>query len=104
MANQVKLGAPLLFGVRDEHGRLLLARGQLIGTEAQLKALLSRGIYADREEIDAINDRRALTERQRLTLFDLWEQAIWRLERLLKSVGQKPGFAARCDEFAIQLM
>lgn len=103
--DQVKLGEPLPFGVRDEHGKLLLARGQLITTESQLEALLFRGLYADREEVRAfVEGRREPAERKRLTLFDLWEQAIGRLERLLKDMESQPGFVARCDEFASQLM
>ena len=31
------------------------------------------------------------------------DQAIWRLDRLLKSIGQEPDFSARCDEFTTQL-
>ena len=87
VASQIKVGAPLPFGVRDEHAKLLLARGQLIATDAQLEALLARGIYADKEEIRALVEKRGeAPERKRLTLFDLWEQAIWRLERLLGSL------------------
>lgn len=104
VAGQLKLGAPLPFGVRDEQGQLLLARGQMINTESQLAALLSRGLYADREEVEAVAASGDQTKRSRLTLFDLWEQAIWRLDRLLKSVDQEPGFATRCDEFATLLM
>lgn len=101
----IVLGMPLPFGVRDEHGQLLLARGHLISTEAQLAALLSRGIYADAAEIEAAKGGRAdKVETKRLTMFDLWDQAIWRLERVLKSVDQEPGFAQRCDEFAGQMM
>ncbi len=33
-----------------------------------------------------------------MTLFDLWDQAIWRLERLLKGVTAEPDFVSRCDE------
>jgi len=104
VASQIKVGAPLPFGVRDEHAKLLLARGQLIATDAQLEALLARGIYADKEEIRALVEKRGeAPERKRLTLFDLWEQAIWRLERLLGSL-EEPDFPTRCDEFAVQLM
>ena len=105
VASQLKLGAPLPFGVRDEFGKLLLARGQMVDTEGQLEALLARGAYVDREEARALAAGRGpKAESARLTLFDLWEQAIWRLERLLKSIDQEPAFAARCDEFATQLM
>ena len=102
---QIVLGMPLPFGVRDENGKLLLARGQLIATESQLEALLSRGLYADATEIEASQGGRSdKTDTKRLTMFDLWDQAIWRLERVLKSIDQEPGFAERCDEFASQMM
>ena len=104
VASQIKVGEPLPFGVRDENAKLLLARGQMITTDSQLETLLARGIYADKEEIRALAEKRgAATERKRLTLFDLWEQAIWRLERLLGSL-EEPDFAGRFDEFAVQLM
>ncbi len=102
---QIVLGMPLPFGVRDEHGQLLLARGHLIATEAQLAALLSRGIYADAIEVEASKAGRSdKVDTKRLTMFDLWDQAIWRLERVLKSIDQESGFAQRCDEFASQMM
>ena len=105
VSSQLKRGAPLPFGVRDEQGKLLLARGQMIDTEGQLEALLSRGVYVDREEAKALAAGRGdKPSTSRLTLFDLWEQAIWRLDRLLKSVGQDTAFSARCDEFATHLM
>jgi HD-GYP domain-containing protein (c-di-GMP phosphodiesterase class II) len=104
VASQIKVGAPLPFGVRDEHGKLLLARGQMIGADSQLELLLARGIYADKEEIEALAQRAApAAEARRLTLFDLWEHAIWRLEKLLASL-EEPDFPARCDAFAVQLM
>ena len=102
---QIVLGMPLPFGVRDENGKLLLARGQLIATESQLEALLSRGLYADATEVEASQGGRSdKADTKRLTMFDLWDQAIWRLERVLKSIDQEPGFAQRCDEFASQMM
>jgi HD-GYP domain-containing protein (c-di-GMP phosphodiesterase class II) len=105
VASQVKVGEPLPFSVRDENGKLLLARGVLIHSDMQAETLLARGIFVDVEEIKALKEgRKYEVEKQRLTLFDLWEQAVWRLERLLKSVGQEPGFPARCDEFAAQMM
>jgi HD-GYP domain-containing protein (c-di-GMP phosphodiesterase class II) len=104
VASQIKVGAPLPFGVRDENGKLLLARGQLISSEAQLESLLERGLYADREEVEAARRRQSESaEVDRVTLFDLWEQQVWQLKRLLSSIDQ-PGFPARCDEFASQLM
>jgi len=105
IAGQIGLHEPLPFGVHDENGKLLLARGQVIDNEAQMAALLSRGVFADEGEIEAArNGAPPEKAAKRLTMFDLWEQAIGRLDRLIKSVGQEPDFAGRCDEFAGQLM
>lgn len=107
VANQIKAGAPLPFGVRDEHGKLLLSAGQMVGSESQLESLLERGLYADIEEIRAYKARygnagHATT--RKLTLFDLWEQAIWRLQRLYEGAAQPDNFVRPCGEFAAQLM
>jgi len=104
-ANEVKVGAPLPFGVRDEHGQLLLARGQIVAHAGQLEALLSRGLYVDGEEARAVKEGRAPDESPtRLTLFDLWGQAVGQLDRLLRSVDVEPGFPTRCDEFVARFM
>jgi HD-GYP domain-containing protein (c-di-GMP phosphodiesterase class II) len=101
VASQIKLGAPLPFAVRGADGKLLLARGQVIQSEAQLAALMSRGIFVDLEEAKALKEGRSIEpDAKRLTLFDHWEQMLWRLDRLLKSAGQEPGFVQRCDETA----
>lgn len=106
VASQLKVGAPLPFGVRDEAGKLLLARGQVVSGDMQLETLLARGLYVDIEEVRALKEGRAAAEveAQKKTLFDLWEQAHGRLDRLLKSLAAVPGFAARCETFAQQLM
>ncbi|NRF66756.1 phosphohydrolase [Aquincola sp. S2] len=103
VSSQLKVGAALPFGVRDEHGKLLLARGQVIDNEQQLAALMARGLYADQEEVKAYKEGRSKEADnaggRRRTLFDLWEQSAWHLDRLLKSIDE-PDFPARCDEFA----
>lgn len=104
-ANHVKVGAPLPFNVRDEQGQLLLARGQVVTSAQQLEELLSRGLYVDSAEARGLRESSAGAETsRRLTLFDLWNQSAGRLDRLLRSVAGEPGFAARCDEFAVQFI
>lgn len=98
--NQVQVGQPLPFGVRDEHGKLLLARGQVIQDQDQLDALLERGAYVDAEELRKAKGGKSDDAPARaLTLFDSWEQMIWRLDRLLRGIGD-PGFPQRADELA----
>ena len=99
---QVVVGQPLPFGVRDEHGKLLLARGQVVADEAQLAALLDRGAYVDAEEAKLALQGAgagAAGATSAPTLFDRWEQMIWRVERVLLSIGE-PGLPARLDELA----
>ena len=43
-ADQIQRGQPLPFGIRDDQGRLLLAKGCVLATTAQLETLLSRGL------------------------------------------------------------
>ena len=96
---QVRLGEPLPWGVRDEHGKLLLARGQVIASDAQLAALLERGASVDIEEVRAAASREAAAARRPVSLFAQWEQVLWQLDRLLRSIAE-PGFVERVDELA----
>lgn len=105
VSGQIKVGAPLPFGVYDEQAKLLLAAGHVIGSEVQLETLLARGVFADRAEIEAfIAGRSAAAKKAPPTIFEIWEHAIWRLDKLLRSVEQEPGFAQRCDDFTDHLM
>jgi HD-GYP domain-containing protein (c-di-GMP phosphodiesterase class II) len=100
--HQVQVGKPLPFGVRDEHGKLLLARGHVVSDDDQLAALIERGAYVDAEELRQLKAGAPPPEepvQRKLTLFGLWDQAIWRLERLLRSPTE-PNFPERADELA----
>jgi len=102
MQSLVKLGEPLPWGVRDADGKLLLAQGQVVCSDEQLAALLSRGAYVDAEEARAAAKRAAEAEKQPqrpANLFTLWERALWQLDRVLRSL-EEPGFAARVDDMA----
>ena len=96
IASQVRLGEPLPWGVRDEHGQLLLARGHVIGSEAQLEALLARGATVDIEEVRAAASRAEAENKRPLSLFAQWEQVLWQLDRALRSVAE-PGFGERIE-------
>jgi hypothetical protein len=48
---RVLVGVPLPFGVRDADRTLLLAKGQVIASAAQMEALLTRGALVDLEEV-----------------------------------------------------
>ena len=50
--HRLKVGIPLPFHVRNADQTLLLARGQLVSTEAQMMALLKRGALVDTDDIE----------------------------------------------------
>jgi HD-GYP domain-containing protein (c-di-GMP phosphodiesterase class II) len=103
VTDQIQVGAPLPFGVRDEQGTLLLAKGRVVANESQRKILVERGLYVDHDE--SADDETAGGDgaKRKSTLFDLWKQATARLDLLLNSM-HKEGFATRCDSFAGLLM
>jgi HD-GYP domain-containing protein (c-di-GMP phosphodiesterase class II) len=101
--HQVRLGAPLPWNVRDEHGKLLLAQGQLLADDAQLGTLLERGAFVDAEEVRAARRAEAAAAAVAAapaSIFSIWEATIWRLDRVLRSAGLEAGFAQRVDELA----
>ncbi len=103
MQNLVRLGEPLPWGVRDAQGNLLLAQGHVVANAAQLAAILERGAFVDVEEVKAAAKRAAEAEKQQklrpVSIFTLWERALWQLDRLLRG-GTEPDFTARADEMA----
>lgn len=94
--SQVRLGEPLPWGVRDEHGKLLLARGHVITSEEQLAALLARGASVDIEEVRAAASQAEAGKRRPVSLFGQWEQVLWQLDRALRSVAEA-GFEQRLE-------
>jgi hypothetical protein len=57
-ANAIRLGVPLPFSLRDDAGRLLLARGSVVETESLMRQLTARGVYV--EEAESLPFTRAL--------------------------------------------
>lgn len=97
LASQIKVGAPLPFNVRDEHGHLLLAASQVIRSDRQLEALLARGIHADVEEIKALAAGRQV-EPQPATLFARWGRCYWGLDALGREPLPPEEFRSTCEE------
>ena len=95
VVDQIQVGAPLPFGVRDEQGQLLLAKGRVVANESQRQILIERGLYVDHDE--AASDEEAAGAdgaKRKTTLFDLWKQATAWLGPLRNRID-KPGFANR---------
>ena len=91
--NQVRVDEPLPWNIRDASGQLLLAKGFVLHGQQQLEALLDRGVYVDIEEVRAA--RRAAEEAaaRAPNLFGQWERLLWRLDKLLRHIGQEADFS-----------
>ncbi len=109
VSDLIAIGEPLPFQVLDAQGRLLLAAGQVITGARQLEALFERGASVVWAEAEAVRQARAQAagagERtavtRALSLFDHWEQHLWALDTLLRSLGrgaaQRAEIEARAD-------
>lgn len=102
----VAIGEPLPFKVLDAMGRMLLAAGQVIASQRQLEALFERGATVEYADAEAVRQARALaagtsTARPVVTraetLFDRWEQHLWALDSLLRSLGRDAGQCAAIE-------
>ncbi|HEY4075097.1 MAG TPA: HD domain-containing phosphohydrolase [Herbaspirillum sp.] len=88
---QINCGAPLPWNVRDEEGKLLLARGYLISTVTMLQNLLRRGVFVDADEVAASQEDATpmlFLERRRqqaLPFAEQWQILETRLTDLLKN-------------------
>lgn len=103
VASHVVVGAALPFNVRDEHGGLLLACGQLVYSDKQLEMLLARGVYADVEEIKALAAGRQVVA-QPPTLFARWNHVYWSLDGLAHASHEAASLRQRCEDLASELM
>ena len=97
-------GEPLPFRVFDAAGRLLLNEGQRVLGPSQLTALAERGAWVERSAVEAAQAALAAAasatppaSARRLSLFDRWEQALWDLDTVLRSLATGRGAAAGLD-------
>ncbi len=67
-ADLIDLGQPLPVDVYDSRDRLLLRRGAVVSSPAQLERLLQDGLYGDAAQVAALIERRAPTARPQAAL------------------------------------
>jgi hypothetical protein len=108
--SKVRLGVPLPWNVRDEETRLLLSRGHVVDSEAQLDALLARGAWVDIEEaratahlLEGAEPKPVATPRVQ-NLFGLWGQSADEMRKLMAKVPHAPDLPTRVAEFAATLI
>lgn len=96
--HRVQLGAPLPFSVRDADRTLLLARGFLLRSQAQLDALLNRGALVDLAEVQTPLERASQAPREQLP--QIWGETITQLGRALEGSNAQTFAAALHDSVA----
>lgn len=92
---QMRKGHPLPWDVRDEHGKLLLARGRVLDSDAVIEGLKSRGTFVDADEAARAAQLHAVAAKE--PFFDRWAALELRLSGLLRNPEQ-PGFLDRIND------
>lgn len=101
VAGQIRLNQPLPWNVRTERGDLLLGKGLPLVSQAQVDALLERGMYVDEEEFE--RHRQAQAAAARHDPFDVWTAFLRRGGTLLRGATAEPRFAEGVETLAQQL-
>ena len=83
VANQIKPGLPLAWGIRDGNGKLLLARGHRVTDVAMLNQLLARGMFVDAAEMRASLGASSAATKPKEGFFGRWRLSSGRLNTLL---------------------
>ncbi|MEY4413506.1 MAG: hypothetical protein RIQ53_799 [Pseudomonadota bacterium] len=95
--HRIVLGQPLPFNVRDHDRTLLLAKGQLLRTPAQLQALMQRGALVDLAELQSQADALRMAKPQELPR--MWKRCLDQLGESLLRAGEA-GFRETVEEAA----
>ena len=102
--HQLQVGIPLPFNVHQADRSLLLARGQVIASAAQMAALFERGMLVDLTDLtDLETPRDRIMKTPRKLLPPLWDRAV---EQAVQALCALPndGFDAVLDEVAQPLV
>ncbi|MBT9491836.1 MAG: hypothetical protein IV107_05710 [Paucibacter sp.] len=94
--HRVAVGQGLPFNVYHLDLGLLLARGQVLGSQTQLDALLQRGALVDLADLQSPSDLIRFASPAQLPA--IWRQTMLRLGETLMSASNQAGFADALDE------
>jgi hypothetical protein len=108
-ASKVKLGIPLPWNVRDASERLLLTKGQIIDSQAQLDLLLERGAFVDLEDAKAaerviVSQVQTVTPKPPPNLFGIWNDLPNQMRMLVDGFRDVNGAAERINDFVKSLI
>jgi HD-GYP domain-containing protein (c-di-GMP phosphodiesterase class II) len=102
--SEIQMNVPLPWNVRNHDCTLLLARGYIVSSEAQMQALLERGMYVDLEEKRAAEALSATKPMPAKSIYERWTDAIDTLEMLVHDLPNAPDFPAKIEALAQELM
>ena len=102
--SEIQMNVPLPWNVRNHDCTLLLARGYIVSSEAQMQALLERGMYVDLEEKRAVEALSAPKPVPVKSIYVRWTDAIDTLETLVHDLPNAPDFPAKIEALAQELI
>ena len=95
LKHHLRVGVPLPFNVHQSDHKLLLARGQIVGSTLQLEALFERGMLVDIAELETARARILKAPRKQLPT--IWDRAVDKAGQALL-VLPSDGFEAVVEE------
>lgn len=95
----IRLNHPLPWNVHAEPGHLLLSKGFVLSSQAQIDALLARGMYVDQDEYEQSPRPAAPEANAKIDPFTLWSN-ILRQVALVLHHPDHPGFAAEIRQLS----
>lgn len=98
----IRLNEPLPWNVRNEPGHLLLGKGFMLTDQAQIEALLERGVYVDQDEYEE-HAKSMKQAAARKDPFNMWAQILKRTGQLLRNHHDNPRFAQDMSELSVQV-
>lgn len=102
-AQQLKVGEPLPWNVRNEPGHLLLGKGFVLADQAQIDTLLERGVFVDQDEFEAHQRAMKAAQSQKKDPFAMWANILKRTGHLLRNYQTNPAFARDMSELSGQV-
>ena len=101
LKQRVLVGNPLPFNVRDADRSLLLARGHVVASHAQMEALFERGALVDIDELKARSDEVSAAPRERLP--ELWRSCMDEVGHALQT-SPHAGYTAALEDAAAPVL
>ena len=102
--SEIQMDVALPWNVRNHDCTLLLARGHIVSSEAQMQALLERGIYVDLEEKRAVEALDVPKSGPVKSIYTRWADTVDTLETLVHELPHAPEFPANIEKLAQELI